>query len=117
MRIVNIILGAIMLGFAILHATTTGHDIWVYIYGVTALFCAIAAFHVETYQHGEMFFLLMSGLIAAIIFAWFVIPFDSGLQVTAEWWKGGIERDSLGIGIAIIGMLAALIPAWSMQDD
>ena len=109
MRILSAILGALLILFAIVQWNDPDGPMWMVIYGIGAIWCAIAAFRPALF--GIQFFsaLLVLCLITSIggmIYFWPQVTDWWDIDV---WWPevtGETSREGMGMMVLVIFMLA-----------
>lgn len=110
MRILNGILGALLILFASVQWNDPDGPIWMVIYGVGAIWCLLAALRPKVYSHiaaAGPFGLCLLGAVAGMIYFW---PKVSNWWDIDVWWPeitGETSREGMGMMVLVICLMAA----------
>ena len=106
MRIVYGILAALMLLFAVVQYNDPDAVFWIGVYGLSAIWCALAALGSPVLSFGPvriLFTLSLLGAIAGVVWFW---------PTVAEWWKQeiwwNVETAREGMGMMIVVVCLAI---------
>ena len=111
MRILSAILGALLVLFAVVQWNDPDGPMWMVIYGIGAIWCAIAAFRPGLFGVGLVSALLALCLLAAIggmVYFWPQVTDWWDIDV---WWPevtGETSREGMGMMVLVLFLLAPM---------
>ena len=111
MRILSAILGALLVLFAVVQWNDPDGPMWMVIYGIGAIWCAIAAFRPGLFSAGLVSALLALCLLAAIggmVYFWPQVTDWWDIDV---WWPevtGETSREGMGMMVLVLFLLAPM---------
>lgn len=105
MRIVNGVLSALMLVFALVQYNDPDFWFWGPIYGVAASLAAIAAFRPSSFRSGGLFAVTVVCAVLAIVGTVYFWPTDEGFWRQDIWWESETAREGMGMMIVTLVLL------------
>lgn len=111
MKLVNIVLCAVMFGFAALQYNDPDAPLWFAIYAVSALWSGIAAFRLAALLDTRVLAGLGACLLAALIGTAYYWPQTPGWWRIEVWWEVETAREGMGMMAVTLALLVALANA------
>lgn len=110
MRILNAILGVLLILFVVVQWNDPDGPVWMAIYGLGALWCLLAAFRPQVFHNAAVaggFGLSFAAAIVGMIYFW---PDVSNWWDIDVWWPeltGETSREGMGMMVLVLCLLAA----------
>ena len=111
MRYLNILLLLAMIGFAAVQYNDPDALLWVFFYGVPAIWAFLAAFRlskVRTAAGMRLLWISLAVWLGLVIFYW---PPSPNFWKTEVWMAEETAREGMGLMIAWVSVLAAMLTA------
>lgn len=118
MRILSAILGVLLIVFVAVQWNDPDGPMWMVIYGIGAIWCAIAAFRPILFGQSivsTLFFACLAAAVAGTIYFW---PQVSDWWDINVWWPeitGETSREGMGMMVLVLFLLAPMIMALRMR--
>jgi hypothetical protein len=116
MRYANIVLGSLMVVFAVVQYNDPDPHIWVPIYLWAGAWAFAAAFAAPRFPARPMQGLLALSLVAYAALVVFYWPKAEGFWQQEVWWNDEEAREGMGAMIAFAVLLCASIPAFTARN-
>ena len=107
MRIVNGVFTLILILFAAVQYNDPDFALWGAIYGLGAIFTAIAAFRPTMYKRSALSGLYVAALAASTAGLAYYWPTTAHWWMQEVWWETETAREGMGMMIVLAAMLAA----------
>ena len=112
MKILNIALCVLLLLFVAVQYNDPDGPLWMVIYGVPALWAALAAFRPAALGRGLPAALLGLCLLAALAATAYYWPTVPGWWHQEVWWQEETAREGMGVMLVLLTLAVACATAW-----
>ena len=112
LRIVNGLLGLMMLSFVAVQWNDPDGPLWMAIYLVPAVWALLAAFRCSVFRSQFVLGLLWASVLfgaSAMIYYWPTVP---GFWRKEVWWVEETAREGMGVMILFVVLLVVLVTAY-----
>jgi hypothetical protein len=116
MRYVNMVLGALMVLFALVQYNDPDPYVWVPIYLVSGAWAFAAAFRLRWFAARSAQVLLAATLVAYVGLTIFYWPQTPGFWRKDVWWVDEEAREGMGMMIALAVLLLASLSALTARN-
>ena len=106
MRVANGVFTVLLILFAAVQYNDPDGMFWVVVYGIGAVWCAIACFKPTVYA-GQTFFAYLLSLAAAFAGLAYFWPTTPQWWMQDVWWETETAREGMGMMILIVALLIA----------
>ncbi|MEM7267896.1 MAG: transmembrane 220 family protein [Pseudomonadota bacterium] len=107
MRIANGVLAALLLLFAVVQWNDPDGLFWIFVYGIGAIWCGIAALRPALYASPFVFGLYALTCIAALAGLFYFWPTTPEWWMQDVWWETETAREGMGMMILVIALIVA----------
>ena len=107
MRVVSAVFCVLMIVFAAVQYNDPDALYWGLIYGLAAIWCALAAYRPEVFSSPVWRGLLLVTMILSVGGVYWYWPQTPGWWRQEVWWNTETAREGMGVMIALLALIAA----------
>lgn len=107
MRILNGIFAALLVLFALVQWNDPDGVFWMFVYGIGAVWCAIAAFRPTVFTHSSALLIYGATFVAACFGLARFWPKTPGWWQQDVWWETETAREGMGMMILVLSLIIA----------
>ena len=109
MRIVNGVLAALLVLFAVVQWNDPDGLFWIVVYGIGAIWCGLAAFRPAQFASSAVFGLFALTCVAALAGLVYFWPSTPDWWKQDVWWETETAREGMGMMILVVALFFAAL--------